>query len=372
MKTDMQERRGNYFAFGLLLPILLTVLIQAGDACANPDVVTRLVESEGEIYALDLTDNPLVRENLTARYDPFLNSWERVVGVPGAVFEAADKPVSLPLTQCVAGDPSICYRIEGQERVLESIDGGESWNTAWKVPAGRRLFMARAADFCKGAIDMGPYDMLISGPGDEHQVFVAMGNEGVVLRQRDGSWERQQAGNAVPTAYRATTLLEFLVTVPAELGGWLVFVFIYGVGQYLFFMRRLRMILTPLTWAALIFVTGSLLLVYALVTGQGLLDWGLILLVAVLYTVPVYLAYRKWEGESYNHMDDPEKGQKAGRIWMGSTVGLFFGGLLLVFLWPLGIIPFYWLMGLVVLGTAVGVAMWGSRRIYQLLEEAVF
>jgi hypothetical protein len=306
--------------------------------------------------------------NLTARYDALGNRWERVVAVPEAVFETAVEPVTLPLTACLADDPLICYRIEGDEKVLESDDGGESWRTAWKVPAGRRLFMERAA-VNKGAVDMGPNDLLITGTGNNHQVFVAMGNEGVLRRDEDGSWERQPVGSAEPTPFRATTLLEFLVTIPAELFGWLLFVLIYGVGQYLFFLRRLRLILTPLTWAVLIGVFGSLLLLYALVSGGGLLDWGLLLLIAVLYTVPVFLAFRKWVNESRS-MDDPEKGQAAGRIWLGSTIGLLFGGMTLLFLWPLGILPFYWLMVLVVLGTAVGVSVWGTRRIYGLMVAA--
>lgn len=367
IQTGLQDWRENLLTFGLLLPVLLAVLLQMADVCTNPDVVNRLVESDEEVYALDLTDNPLVRMKLTARYDPFLNSWERVVEVPGAVFETADEPVSMPLTACLPDAPSICYRIDGEERVLESDDGGESWQTAWKVPAGRRQFMERTPNVCEG---MGPYDLLVTGTKSNYQVFAAFGHEGVVKGDENRNWERQQVGNAEPTPFRATTLLEILSTIPAELFGWLLFVFIYGVGQYLFFMRRLRLILTPLTWAALIAVTGSLLLFYALITEGVLLDWGLMMLIAILYTVPVYLAYRKWVSESYNYMDDPEKGQEAGRIWMGSTIGLLFGGVMLLFLWPIGILPFYWLMVLVVSGTAIGVAVWGTRRIYQLLNEA--
>jgi hypothetical protein len=229
--------------------------------------------------------------------------------------------------------------------------------------------MERAA-VNKGAIDIGPYDLLVTGTGDNHQVFVAMGNEGVLKRDEDGSWERQQVGNAEPTPFRATTLLEFLATIPAELAGWLLFVVIYGVGQYLFFMRRLRLILTPLTWAVLITLSGILFLFYAVLIWGWVPDWELLLLIVVAYCLPVYLAYRKWVSESYNHMDDPEKSQQAGRIWMGSTIGLLFWGMALLFLWPLGILPFYWLMVLVVMGTAVGVAVWGTRRIYGLMDEA--
>lgn len=368
METDLRNWRGNFYAMGLFLPVLLAVLFQVADSCANADVVTRLVEADGTLYALDLTDDAPVQMNLTARYNPGSDSWARVVAVPEAVFETAEEPVSLPLTRCVPDDLSTCYRIEGEEAVLESDDGGESWKTGWQLPAGRRLYMGRVPGFCRG-IEMGPYDLIITGAGDEHRVLAAFGNEGVVVRNADGSWERQAVGNAAPTAYRATMLLEILATIPAELAGWLLFVVIYGVGQYLFFMRRLRLILTPLTWAVLITFSGILLLFYAVLEWGWVPDWELLLLIVAAYCLPVYLAYRKWESESFNHMDDPEKGQQAGRIWMGSTIGLLFGGILLLALWPLGLIPFYWLIVVLVLGTALVVAWWGSNRIQQLMAE---
>lgn len=368
METDLRNWRGNFYAMGLFLPVLLAVLFQVADSCANADVVTRLVEADGTLYALDLTDDAVVQMNLMARYEPDSDSWVRVGDVPEGVWETAEEPVSLPLTRCVSGDLSTCYRIEGEEAILASDNGGESWDTAWKLPVGRRLYMGRIPGFCRD-IEMGPYDLLIAGAGEEHRVFAAFGNEGVVMRNVDGSWERQAVGGAEPTAYRAATLLDILVTIPAELGGWLLFVVIYGVGQYLFFMRRLRLILTPLTWAVLITFSGILFLFYALLTWGAVPDWELLLLIAVAYCVPVYLAYRKWVSESYNHMDDPEKGQQAGRIWMGSTIGLLFGGILLLALWPLGLVPFYWLMVVLVLGTALGVAWWGSNRIQQLMAE---
>lgn len=370
---------GKGYAVGFLMPVLLAVLFQVGDACTNTDVITGLVEFEGELYAFDLTDNgalssmfpnPLgLRENLNARYVPESNSWERLLDVRDAVIETAVQGVDLPVTACVPNDPATCYRIEGDDRVLVSEDGGESWDTAWRLPFGRALFMNRVARICKGRADTRLFDLAVLEREDGYQVVAAFGNEGVVTRQTDGSWERQAVVNARPTPYRATTLLEVLVTIPAELGGWLLFVVIYGIGQYIFFLRRLRHIFLPMTTAVLILLLGGIYLAsHTLRTGL-FSEWGLFLLVTVAYLVPIYMAYRRWKGESYK-LDDPEKGERAAWYWLWSTVGLYFGGIVLLSLWPLGLVPFYGLMVALVLGLAVGVAWWGSSRISVVMDEA--
>lgn len=345
---------------------------QALDSCTVSDRVERLVDLDGTYYSFgELESSGPERDGtvVLARFEPVSNQWQRVGEVPETAVEMAAEDVSLPLTKCVGDDSPICYRIAGEEKVLISEDGGESWKTGWKVPAGRELFMVRAADFCSGRILMGPYDLIVSGSEENHQVVAALGNEGVVMRKSDGSWERQAVINARPTPYRATSLLEVLVIIPTELASWLLFVWIYGVVQYLYFMRKLRFIFPPLTTAFLIFMTGGLMLAYGILDSGQVLEWGLLLLVCVTYCLPIYLAYRKWASESYK-LDNPEKSVEAGRLWMFSTMGLFFGGIILLAFWPLGLIPFYWLMGLLVLGLALGVAWWSSNRIHLLMSEA--
>ncbi|MFZ0547516.1 MAG: hypothetical protein WAM60_18865, partial [Candidatus Promineifilaceae bacterium] len=56
MEPSLLSRWGDFYAFGLFLPILLTVLFQAGSSCATQEAVTRLVESDGLVYALDVRD----------------------------------------------------------------------------------------------------------------------------------------------------------------------------------------------------------------------------------------------------------------------------------------------------------------------------
>jgi hypothetical protein len=365
------EIRGNLIAFTLFLPLLATGLIQAADSCSITESVNRLVEVDGAYYSINDWQSLLdadVGGQAISQYNPVSNRWERIDELPESGVPTITESHELPLTKCLPNDASICYRIEGDQRVLTSEDGGNNWKTAWSLPAGRVLFMDRA-NICTGRINLGPFDLLLAEKPEGHEVVVALGEEGVVFRDADGSWERQTVLNASPTPYRATTLLEILVTIPTEFGGWLLFVIIYGIGQYIFFLRRLRYIFPPITTAFLIFMTGVLMLAYRMLDSGSVIEWGWFFLIIVTYVGPIYLAYRKWVGESYK-LDKPEKSEEAARYWLWSTLALLFGGILLLTLWPVGLIPFYLLMVILVLGTAVTVAWWGSTRISLLMSEA--
>lgn len=369
--NKLGEIRGKFVAFGLFLPLLITGLIQAADSCSISESVNRLVDVDGAYYTISDWHSLLDAEiggQAFAQYNPVANRWERVEGLPESAVPSATATIELPLTECLPSDASTCYRIEGEHQVLVSENGGENWETAWNLPAGRALFMDRA-NICTGRINFGPFDLLLSEKPEGHEVVVALGDEGVVFRGTDGSWERQTVLNAGPTPYRATTLLEILVTIPTELGGWLLFVIIYGIGQYIFFLRRLRYIFPPITTAFLIFMTGALMLAYRMLDSGSVIEWGWFFLIIITYVGPIYLAYRKWVGESYK-LDKPEKSEEAARYWLWSTLALLIGGILLLSLWPLGLIPFYLLMVILVLGTAVAVAWWGSTRISLLMSEA--
>lgn len=120
-------------------------------------------------------------------YDPTLQKYQ---DVPTPV----KNPASLPLVECRKDNPALCYRIAGQDQVEASDDGGQTWRIAWQIPQGRRFYMQRVAEYgrCRRVVDPGPYDLILPETG-EYTIIVAMGTEGLLVRNHEGHW-RQVGG----------------------------------------------------------------------------------------------------------------------------------------------------------------------------------
>lgn len=145
-------------------------------------------------------------------FDPISQKYQ---DVPGLV----KNPVSLPIVECYKDTPTTCYRIVAQDKVEESDDGGHTWRIAWQIPQGRRYYMQRIAEYgrCRRIVDPGPYDLILPESG-EYTVIVAMGTEGLLVRNREGNW--QQVGGfwmQVPLRFYAQNLDEALRAVEREI-----------------------------------------------------------------------------------------------------------------------------------------------------------
>jgi hypothetical protein len=118
----------------------------------------------------------------------------------------------------VPDDAAHCYRVHGggylapeetQPRggrllgVDETTDAGQTWHSAWEVPAGRWPFILRQHPF-PGGVDrvsqVASVDILVRAVPGGHEVFVANGVEGPAVRGVNGAWRR------VPVAVPATSL----------------------------------------------------------------------------------------------------------------------------------------------------------------------
>jgi len=106
---------------------------------------------------------------------------------------------------CVDNNPLLCYR-GIDERVEFSANGGQTWQIAWQIPPGRREYMERIST-CK-RLEARTNDLLIISDNEqEYIVVVAMGNEGILLRLADGSWERKRVGwETEPTPFAAESI----------------------------------------------------------------------------------------------------------------------------------------------------------------------
>lgn len=104
---------------------------------------------------------------------------------------AVKSPAQLPVVECSQEKPGMCYRIIAPEQVEGSNDGGQTWQIVWRIPAGRRYYMQRVGEYgrCWRAVDPGPYDLILPKTG-EYTVIVAMGTEGLLVRNHEGNWQQ--------------------------------------------------------------------------------------------------------------------------------------------------------------------------------------
>ena len=111
--------------------------------------------------------------------------------LPDAVYE--DPSIT---EDCLPRDPDHCFQISGETHVLESFDGGATWQVAWELPPGRQEFLERNGDSCDSYI-IRSWDLQVT---DDSVVLVAMGDDGLLRRDAGGTWDRDVLGQAAPLA----------------------------------------------------------------------------------------------------------------------------------------------------------------------------
>lgn len=182
----------------------VVVILAAGatlaTSCRWTSVIKELYLAEGRIYAVDPgLDTWFVSANQGA-------TWESLSEPPASFDPEAERETTLPKTVCDPAQKERCFRINGDEIVEKSEDGGSTWQVAWRIPPGRRKFMDRLArsGMCGKDIDLGPYDIEGVGEGNDFRAVAAMGNEGILLLPYDGSPTRVSVGGSSPTPYLTT------------------------------------------------------------------------------------------------------------------------------------------------------------------------
>jgi hypothetical protein len=253
--------------------------------------------------------------------------WAEVVQLPSRLRPELATAGPLPVTACVPSQPHSCYRITGDEKVYSSSDGGETWQVAWEIPAGRRDFMDRYPSGCKGAIDMGPYDLLILPELGGYRVVVAIGKEGLVVRQPNGDWIRQEVLRAGPTPFSTTDIGNVLDILQQE-------EFYLGL-------------LTLLILSSVIVITQRSFWPLAIPFFVTILVAGPIGLFTSFWTYPPYIATFFMVGigvitlASRWKKGTPTPSDEAVWLWFLSGVGVFTIGNIPFWLWVFGLIPIY-------------------------------
>ena len=148
-----------------------------------------------------------------------VGDWTPLPETPLPDASSEQLPKRVPQVQaCAPDDAARCYRVHGSgetsldewpprsDRMLgvdETTDAGQTWHTAWEVPAARWSFVQRQHPFPGGVNrleKLASVELAVRTVPGGHEVIVANGVEGLAVRGADGSWRR------VPVVVTATGL----------------------------------------------------------------------------------------------------------------------------------------------------------------------
>jgi hypothetical protein len=194
-----------------LLILIVASFATMATSCMPIGAFTRLAVLDGNLYVLDERYGQVFVSKGTGK------DWVADDDPPQQVLTDFERERGFPVVDCYQADPSICYRISGEEIIERSSDGGLTYQVAWQIPPGRRYFMDRFENgflfLCGGPPDIGPYDLKLMSAGSEPLVVAASGNQGAIVGTESLGWERVSIGSAQPTPYDDTNPMEiFLVT----------------------------------------------------------------------------------------------------------------------------------------------------------------
>jgi len=372
------------------LALGLAAIATVATTCPVRERVLRVVVADGEMYALT-TPHPWQVYKTSDNGQ----SWSRVHPIPESLKDESFPPEEVVVTD--PHNPLICYRVRREERVEYSDDGGSTWRIAWQVPAARREFMdiyvgkGRRTVLCVRPIDMGPYDLALT-PDGSGTLVVAMGTEGVLVRDPSGTWSRYAVGSASPTPFhtlnpgKVLDILWFpegvvlfssvlLAPVVFSIAGWVPM--LRAVKQVQGGRKVVWVIRPILAWLVvhpLVMAGDYVVLTAADAFRTPLLFRGLytlFIVLVLLWPVMLVLLFLDTWSRAISLASDRESAVRSRKGCVWATVGLFFAGWLPFFLWAAGIVPWYnaALVGAIILGVAVVVV--GTTQVYRHSRAAV-
>lgn len=343
----------------LWLILSFSALVSLASSCDPGVIVDKVIFEDGTFY--------LSAGSTYARLSFGDETWQENVVIPDTAVTRFDEPHSLPRTQCLSKQTNICYRIDGTEQVWVSEGGGENWQIAWKVPEGRREFVVRFPQRCDGAVDMGPYDLAIGEGEQGYSVVVAMGNEGVLTRSVDGSWQQQAVFDAEPTPFRTTTVRSLYEVLKRESYTLLILTAVYTGSIFYFVWRKLSLLIKPFLFS----FVGQNLVIVLFNRNWDIVDF----LLNMTRTLPLYVplmligTYVVWQRES-GRVSQPALNKAIGNTWFMAGLIVFLSGITPFVLWAAGVIIYYNLALSVAVITTI-LSMWlGWKRIHELLGQA--
>jgi hypothetical protein len=203
----MKSKR-RYLLFTLAL--FVSVILSGCDPNGLPYLaVNRVVIKDNTPYLLVLercswgVSCPSSEQN---RYFTSSNegkTWQELSSPPLEMQPAIESPGKYQAITCVPQDSRICYRVTGGEQVDFSNDGGQTWQIDWHQPIGRKTYMERDKLYTMllhVVPDTAPYSIGIIQNKDKYIVIAALGNQGVLVKSENGSWDRYAVSPSIPSS----------------------------------------------------------------------------------------------------------------------------------------------------------------------------
>lgn len=375
-----------------LLAFALAALASVATSPPYQELVVHLVVTDNELYAL-AKHGPAYRLEDSDEWRLYEGSddgrtWLQVAPIPEAFTDEMARPLDGEVIAEQPGNPQALYRIDAEERVEYSEDGGNAWRTVWEIPAGRRLFMQRyrSAGLLPGPpIVAGPYDLAFT-PDGSGTLVVAMGTEGVLVRDPSGAWSRHAVGMAGPTPFSTLypsqwlfllifpeglvlAILTALAALVLSMAGWAPIVRAARRAQG---ERRAMWVLRPAI-ATLAVLLALAIGGYAVSSISGTEDTGLAFLVVLILSLPaVFLLVLVYTWSRVIRIaGDQASARRARTACMWAVAGLLVMGALPFVLWAAGGVPRYTaaLAGAIILELAI-VAV-GAVQVYRHGRGAV-
>jgi hypothetical protein len=299
--------------------------------------------------------------------------------VPETVRAKLAEPANYPETICVPDQPNICYRTGKPDQLEMSEDGGNTWKTGWRIPIGRRTYMERYLSSkllsCKKSPDEGPYDLALIPQNGGNILVAAMGNEGVLVKNLDGTWERVGMLNAEPTPFQGdgnlfVLLFETATWIALAAISWQIFSF-WGISlsiQGEDAKKQRRQARAPL-WLGIVISVVSILSLPFLVNirgfGEALLFFMIALAIISFFTGSLISWNRAIKGTPYTDM-----ARKIRTVSMLIPWGIFPGAWLPYLGWAYGIVPVYALALILSLILTVLSIVYARIKILQVVNKA--
>jgi hypothetical protein len=183
-------------------------------------------------------------------------TWQELSALPFEVPPAIETAEQMQAMVCAPNDANTCYRISGKEQVDVSKDGGNTWQIEWQQPAGRITYVERnpyITRLLEVKPDTIPYSIGIMQNSGKSIVIVAMGNQGVLVKSQDGTWERYAISStkevpvyedhpysAVPLPYHASSITEIKQSLGAEISRSLLIAVIFLITLSIYRRRHVR------------------------------------------------------------------------------------------------------------------------------------
>ncbi|GGS87460.1 hypothetical protein GCM10010156_52440 [Planobispora rosea] len=256
----------------IIIPVAL-IAVTATSAVPPPPSAVNVI-TDGEVITV-LVGGPYDSDVITSRDGG--RTWSRPPAptpAPGATTTPSSTPSAVPAPvlspwptpvtlSCVPGHPSHCYRVVPPRLAVdESHDGGKTWDTAWGVSEGRQELLERVEAEDRGGWPgpwRGSQAVAVHPVPGGHVVVAANGEDGIAVRDADGTWRRLGFSPEGFSADAAYPLHAADVDLTAEyvLGFFAgLFAFLIGVAA----ARRDTLDGSGSAWAAYLLASAGLLL----------------------------------------------------------------------------------------------------------------